>query len=163
MKAMLIKTKTGMAGATPEDQRAWEKFKKRLDRTKPGRYVSLEWSSPRSGKHHRKLFALIALIVENSEIYDTMERALIAIKLAAGYFDLHVDPVTGSLEKIPRSISFESMEQDVFNKFYEDAIHGVVTAVLPQLDRGECDQLLEKIISGWASKVPDYGDMVNYQ
>jgi len=159
MKAMLIKTAKGLAGATPEDQRAWETFKKRIDRTKQGGYISVEWASPRYGRHHRKLFALISLIVENSDIYDTKERALVAIKLASGYFDLYVDPVTGSLEKVPRSISYESMEQDDFNRFYEAAIHGVVTAILPQLNRGECDDLLEKIIKGWASHVPDFGEL----
>ncbi len=159
MKAMLIKTAKGLAGATPEDQRAWETFKKRIDRTKQGGYISVEWAAPRYGRHHRKLFALITLIVQNSDIYDTKERALVAIKLAAGFFDLYVDPRTGSLEKVPRSIAYGEMEQDEFDAFYSAAIHGVVTAILPQLDQAVCNDLLEKIIQGWAAHVPDFGDL----
>ena len=159
MKAMLIKTANGLAGATPEDQKAWEIFKKRIERTKTGEYLSVEWAAPRNGRHHRKLFALITLITENSEIYDTKERALVAIKMAAGYFDLYVDPLTGSLEKVPRSIAYEQMEQDDFNRFYEAALHGIVTAILPQLDRAHCNQMLRLINQSWASRVPDFGDL----
>lgn len=62
---------------------------------KPGQWLRLEWSSPRNGKHHRKLWALLTLLQQNSETYDMKEKAPVAIKLAADYFDPHVDPETG--------------------------------------------------------------------
>lgn len=161
MKAMLIRTTNGIAGATPEDDQAWSKFKRRLERFKRGEYIKVEWYVPRNPKHHRKLFALITLITENSEVYDTKERALVAIKMAAGFFDLYVDPVTGSLEKVPHSIAYDEMCQDDFDRFYDAAIHGVVTSIVPQMELTDaaCRQLLEKIIHGWASRVPDFGDL----
>lgn len=160
MKAMLIRTATGLSGATPEDHQAWIKFKERTAAMKQGQYVHVEWRLPRNGKHHRKLFALIQLIVKNSEIYQTPKQALVAIKLAAGYFEPHINPVSHALEMVPHSISFDEMEQEDFNKFYDAAIHGICTSILPQFDKATCQFLLEKIINGWASRVPDFGNLV---
>ena len=60
MKAMLISTATGLRGSTPADQDAWAKFKRKLETMKPGKWLRMEWSSPRNGPHHRKMFALLS-------------------------------------------------------------------------------------------------------
>ncbi len=149
MKAVLIKTDKGLRGSTPSDHDAWTKFKRRLDRMAPGTWLRLEWARPRHGAHHRKLFALLALIADNSETYDTPEKALNAVKLVAGYCDPVIHPVTGEMVPVPQSVSYESMDQDVFDRFYEAAIDGVVRHILPQFDRETADRLLEQIILGW--------------
>lgn len=150
MKAVLIKTPAGLRGSTPADQEAWAKFKRRLETMKAGKWLRFEWSSPRNGAHHRKLFALLQLITENSETYATTEKALIAVKLAAGHFDLMVDPRTGEIVQIPRSIDFESMGQEDFDAFYKAAVDGVLQYILPQLDEARAERLLDMIVEGWA-------------
>jgi len=149
MKALLIKTDKGLRGSTPADQDAWAKFRRRLETMKPGTWVRMEWARPRNGQHHRKLFALLQLVAENSETYDTPEKALVAVKLVTGYADPVIDPITGELIQVPRSIAYESMEQDDFDRFYEAAIDGVLRHILPQLDRETADHLLEQVILGW--------------
>lgn len=52
MKAVLIKTEKGLRGATPADQEAWGKFRRRLETMKPGTWLRVESSSPRNGNHH---------------------------------------------------------------------------------------------------------------
>lgn len=150
MKTVLIKTPSGLRGATPEDQDAWEKFKRKLETMKPGSWLRFAWSTPRNGKHHRKLMALIALVTENSETYRTQEQALVAIKLAAAYYDPHIDPRTGEVFPVVHSISFDAMGQEDFDKFYNAAIDGIVATILPQMDRETADKLLEMIIEGWS-------------
>lgn len=150
MKAMLIKTDNGLRGSTNADHEAWAKFKRRLETMKPGTWLRMEWAIPRNGPHHRKLFALLTLVSDNSETYDTTEKALTAVKLVAGYFDWCVHPITGELSQIPQSISFDAMKQHAFDKFYSDAIDGVIRHILPQFDRPQADRLLEMIIQGWA-------------
>lgn len=150
MKAMLLKTDKGLRGATPADHDAWTKFRRRLETMKPGTWVRMEWARPRNGQHHRKLFALLQLVSENSEIYDTPEKALVAVKLVTGHFDLMAHPVTGEIMQIPRSISYEAMEQDEFDKFYSAAIDGVLQHILPHLDAEKADRLIDLIIEGWA-------------
>jgi hypothetical protein len=98
MKAMLIRTDKGLHGATPDDHAAYAKFKRRLETMQPGKWLRLEWSAPRNGPHHRKMMALLNLITENSETYNTIPKALVAVKLAAGYFDPNVD-YAGALPK----------------------------------------------------------------
>lgn len=150
MKAMLIRTPTGVRGATPDDHAAWTKFRRRLETMKPGKWLRVEFSSPRHGKHHRKLMALLNLVTENSETYNTIDKALVAVKLCVGHFDLMVDPTTGEITRVPRSIAYESMDQDAFEAFYSHAIDAVLQHILPQMDRETADRLVDMVIEGWA-------------
>lgn len=150
MKAMLIKTPAGLRGATPKDQEAWGKFRRRLEIMKPGDWLRFEAARPRNGPHHRKLMALLSLVAENSETYTTVERALIAVKLIVGHFEPAVHPETGELIQVPKSIAYESMDQDEFDSFYSHAVDGVLQHILPQMDRDTADRLMEMIVEGWA-------------
>jgi len=150
MKAVLIRTPTGMRGATPDDQTAWAKFKRKLETMKPGGWMRFEWSTPRNGPHHRKFMALVTLVTENSEVYPTKEKALVAIKLAAAYFDPHIDPRTGEITNQVRSIAYDAMDQEEFEQFYSAALDGILAVILPQMDRDTADRLLEMILEGWA-------------
>lgn len=150
MKAMLLRTPNGLRGATPADHEAYCKFKRRLEAMKPGKWMRLEWSSPRNGPHHRKFMALVQLVTENSETYDTVAKALVAIKLAAGYFDPAVDPRTGEIVPVVQSISYDAMEQDDFDVFYSAALDGILQVILPTMDRATADRLLTMIVEGWA-------------
>lgn len=150
MKAMLLKTETGLRGATPTDHEAWCKFRRRLETMKPGTWLRMEWAAPRHGKHHRKFFALLNLVTENSETYNTIEKALVAVKLVTGYADPLIHPETGEITMIPRSIAYDNMDQDEFDQFYGAAIDGVLRHMLPQMDRAKADRLIDMIIQGWA-------------
>ena len=149
MKAVLVKTPAGLRGSTPADQAEWAKFRRRLETMRPGAYLRFEWSTPRNGAHHRKFFALLQLIAENSETYNTTEKALVGVKLTAGLFDLMAHPVTGEIIQIPRSVSFEAMGQEDFEAFYSNAIDAVLQHILPHLDREKADRLLDMIVEGW--------------
>lgn len=150
MKALLLKTDKGLRGSSPADQEAWTKFRRRLETMKPGTWLRMEWASPRHPKHHRKFMALLQLITENSETYDTVEKALVAVKLCVGHFDMAVDPTTGEITKVPRSISYENMKQEEFDVFYSQAIDAVLQYILAQMDRATADRLLDMVIEGWA-------------
>ena len=115
-----------------------------------GEYLRIEATKPRNGPHHRKLFALLKLVSENSETYDTTEKALVAVKLVSGYSEPLLDPITGKFVQLPKSISYESMDQDAFNSFYSAAIDGILAHILPHLDRNKFDKLLDMIVGEWA-------------
>lgn len=149
MKAVLVKTPTGLRGSTPDDHEAWCKFRRKLETMPPGAYMRFEWSTPRNGAHHRKFFALLQLITENSEVYDTADKALVGVKLATGLFEPAVHPLTGEIIQVPKSISFEAMGQEDFEAFYSNAIDAVLQHILPQLDRAKADRLLDMIVEGW--------------
>lgn len=150
MKAVLIKAPQGWRGATTADHDKYMRMRRRMATAKPSTWMRLESTVPRNGPQHRKLFALLQLIAENSEVYTTVERALVAVKLIVGHFDVGIDPTTGEVIKVPRSIDYESMEQDDFDSFYSHAIDGVLQHILPQFDQERADYLMEMIVEGWA-------------
>lgn len=150
MKCVLIRTAKGLRGATPADHEAWEKFRRKLEVMKPGAFLRFESATPRNGKHHRLFFALLQLVAENSETYNTPEKALVAVKLAAGYFDPMPDPRTGEIVPVLHSISYDAMDQDAFEKFYSAALDGVLQVILPTMPRETADHLMEMIVEGWA-------------
>lgn len=150
MKALLIKTPKGLRGATQADQEAWSKFRRRLETMKTGKWLRVEATMPRNGPHHRKFFALLQLIAENSETYNTVDKALVAVKLIVGHFEPCIHPETGELIQVPKSIAFESMDQDAFDKFYSAAIDGVLQHILPDMDQDTAERLMEMIVEGWA-------------
>lgn len=105
----------------------------------------LSYKQPRNIAHHRKFFSLVQAVVENSEVYDTRDKALDAIKLAAGHVDWIPRPDTGELVPRPKSISFESMDQGVFDEFYENAIRGVLRFIVPKMTRMDLEQAIEMV------------------
>jgi hypothetical protein len=151
MRAVILSTTRGICGATPADEDAFRKFKARILRlkSKPGQWLRIEFSTPRHGKHHRKFFALMQLIAENSEVYDTAEKALIAVKLCTGHLDLMPHPETGEIVQIPRSVSFESMGQEDFEAFYDAALKAVCAHIVPHLREADRDRILDEIAAGW--------------
>lgn len=150
MKAMLLKTPTGLRGSTPKDQELWAKLKRKLETMKAGTWLRMEWSTPRNGPHHRKMFALLTLVSENSEIYNTTEKALNAVKLAAAYYDPFIDPRTGEIIPLVKSVSYDAMPQEEFDVFYSAALDGVLQVILPTMTKDTADRLLDMIVEGWA-------------
>lgn len=154
MKIVLVRAEGGFVGATPDDQHDYERARRRMKNMKVGQFLRIEYSSPRNGKHHRKYHALLQLIMANSDVYDTIPKAHIAIKLAAGYFDVHIDPDSGEAAKVPHSIKYESMSQEDFSQFYQHALNGVLACILPQFDERTALRLLDEIVDGWITEAP---------
>lgn len=150
MKAMLVKSPEGLRGSTPADQDAWARFARKLEVMKPGTCLRMEWSRPRNGPQHRRLFALLQVVAESSEVYDTPEKALIAVKLAAGYCDDAIDPRTGNTVPVLRSIRYEAMDQQTFERFYAAAVDAVLQVILPAMDRTTLQRLIAMVEEGWA-------------
>ena len=134
-----------LVGWSEKDQQRLEKMRAKVKRLKPGESMILSYKQPRNVNHHRKFFSLVRAVMQNSEIYETEDIALDAIKLAAGHVDWIPHPETGEMIPRPKSISFESMDQSVFDEFYESAIRGVLRWIVPQMTRMDLDQAIEMV------------------
>lgn len=100
-----------------------------LGKTKLHQGVLIDPRRPRNIQHHRKLFALLNLAVDNwpGDEPITVEGLLGAIKLSVGHYET---VVTAKGEyRIPKSINFESMDQEQFTPFYDRAIE-IISRVL---------------------------------
>ena len=88
---------------------------------------------PRSPHHHRWWFALLHKVVSNSERWNDEEELLDVLKIAVG----HTKPVElldGTIYRLPKSISFSSMGEDVFQRFTKRALYvlGKMTGIDPE-------------------------------
>ena len=100
-----------------------------LRKTKLHQGVLIDPRRPRNIQHHRKLFALLNLAVDNwpGDEPTTVEALLGAIKLSTGHFDT-ITTAKGTY-RIPKSINFESMDQTAFEPFYSQAVQ-IISTVL---------------------------------
>lgn len=100
-------------------------------RTKLGQTVELKGRRPRNPAHHRKLFALLNILVDNTDHFANTEDALLAVKAATGLGRwMKVEGATRELF-YPDSIAFDAMPQAEFAEFYEKAVAAVIRWWLP--------------------------------
>jgi len=96
---------------------------------------------PRSSRQHRFFWALLQKVCENSEGYQKPEQLLVWLKVKLGYVK-EVKFHDGDVWWETQSISFNSMGQDEFRKFFDAAIDCIISNVIPGLGR---DDLLHEV------------------
>lgn len=144
--AEVVKMANGqLRGFGEADHNAYKRFRARVKRMGPGEFFTLSWKFARNLAHHRKFMALVTYVAQNSDVYDNKDKALVAIKIAAGHCDFVADPKGGGLVAVPKSISFDRMDQDAFDEFYEAAIRGVINHVLPHMNRVSMETALANV------------------
>jgi hypothetical protein len=118
------------AGFVPKSAAAREFHAK----TKLGQTIELKSRRPRNPAHHRKLFALLNILVDNTEHFANTEDALLAVKAATGLGRwVRVEGASRELF-YPDSIAFDAMPQAEFADFYERAVAAVIRWWLPVND-----------------------------
>lgn len=111
----LVKTEGGdLIGWGPNDHAY-------LHKLEAGECIECDTQKARNPGHHRKFFALLQDSFVNQDKYENMTDLLVALKLRCGWYDEHVTH-DGKLVYVPKSISWARMDQEVFGKFYGDAV-----------------------------------------
>ena len=105
-----------------------------------GREIKVSISHPRNPRQHRLLFALLKIVADNHEKYDTVDKVLLALKFATGQAECNV--VNDTVVWSPKSISFAAMGQDEFNIFFDLAIGAVTGWLLKGVTR---EQVLDEL------------------
>ena len=103
-----------------------------------GEIVSVEVTRPRNVAFHRKYFAMLNLVLQNQEHYQSVEDLLTVAKLRTGH--CHTVETKHGLVQIPDSISFAAMDEDSFANFYDRACAWVCEEVVPGLLRHDLDE-----------------------
>lgn len=125
----------------PADEKAAE-----LLRGMPmGEVVRVKITRPRNVAHHRKFFALLNLVYQNQERYESLEHLLVALKISVGHFETVVMP-SGQIIYTPKSIAFHNMDQGQFEQFYNLCIEKIVKHFLPNAtSKALRDEVLELV------------------
>lgn len=96
-----------------------------MSKIKAGREVILDIKLARHPKQHRTFFALLDKLVDNGGggIFDSVEQALTAVKVAIGEVDPTINADTGEVVYTLRSISFESCDQTRFSDIFDRTLN----------------------------------------
>lgn len=139
-KAPFIRRGLGMFPAGPEAMDI-------VTSIKDGAECMGSFKSARNIRQLRLFFAMLQVIVDNTEFFENVDQAKQAIKLATHEADIVVDE-TGKVFYVLRSLSCESMPQDRFNRFFDRSIHVILTKWIPDMDEGELRQEIEDMVDG---------------
>jgi len=130
----------------------WER--ERLMEIPEGRDLTVKITRTRSAKQHRLFWALMQKSVENHPYYVRGEQLVEWLKIRLGYVEEVMFHDGQMLTKVS-SISFGSMGQDAFQKFFNMALDVITGEVLPGTDREDLIREVEKMLGekiGWTSK-----------
>ena len=111
--------------------------------------VKLTWTRPRNIKFHNKFFAMLGIILKNQEHYQSMDELLGVCKLRIGHVTVIQTPQ--GEERLPKSISFASMDETQFSEFYDRAVDWTLSEVIPGLQRQHLDAEVEAELLGFAA------------
>ena len=109
-----------------------------------GKDLSIRVSRTRSAKQHRLFWALMQIVVDNHPFYMRGEQLVEWLKIRLGYVD-EIMFHDGSMMTKVSSISFTSMGQDEFQKFFNLALYIIITEVAP-ISKEQLLQELEAMI-----------------
>jgi hypothetical protein len=139
MKGVWRKTIGGLKPADAMAEEVWQAIPVNAE-------VMAEVTRPRSLGHHKKFFALLKLVYENQENYQSMDELLIAFKVALGHcYPVHLK--TGQVAMVPKSISFAKLDQIAFNEFWDKACSLVITKFLPGVNREDLEAEIMTMVS----------------
>lgn len=101
---------------------------------------------------HKKFFALVRLVYDNLPLplierwnIRSVDDMLRRFKRDLGYFDSYLNE-SGEREITYKSISFGQMDQQDFERFYDDCVNLVLYGYLPGIDRKDLIEEAERFM-----------------
>lgn len=125
-----------------------------LRRYAHGEVISVEVKKPRGYKFHKKLFAMLNIILHNQDHYQTVEELLTAAKFGVHHTEkmrVKRDGHVYELE-LPKSVSYAAMDDHEFADFYERVTQWVLTDVIPGLERRHLDEEVREALLGFVEE-----------
>ncbi len=107
----------GLMGVSEGDQRHYARFKRRLGELQPGDTLAFSYRPPRSPVFHRRHFAVLGEIFHNQEIFAGDYEFRKWAEMGAGHVAWVPGP-SGVPQAIPKSIDYESLDDDEFRELH---------------------------------------------
>ena len=109
-----------------------------LKRLKVGADVQVEVKRPRNVQFHRKWFAMARVVFDNQDIYEDFHAFRRELTMRAGWWEEHVH-LSGAISYTAKSIAFDKMDQDQFEKMYDKSITVAIENFIPGTDREDLE------------------------
>ena len=117
-------------------------------RLKLGDTVRVHVTRPRNLKFHRKFFEMINTAWEyQSEVtraffHDSIDGFRATLTIAAGFYDTVYNVTRGEWIQIPRSISFDKMDETEFSQVYNAVLNVICSNFLDEATKEEFNNIL---------------------
>lgn len=129
---------------------------------KDGQQVMVNIHSPRNIKHHNLFFSLLKMIVDAGAWDGTQESLRQAVLLQIGYVDV-VMKFDGTITYVPKSMKFESMPQEKFNRVFNRALWSISSVLLNMDDwEGLREDVYEAVEGNIGPRVREHNERYNY-
>lgn len=102
-----------LQGHGERGQKAYAKFRRRVEEMQPGDTLHFQWHEPRSPKHHGLFFAKLDALLDRQEQFDTDDKLRAWLTVGAGYCDFVPGP-TGRMVALPQSIAWHRLDEADF-------------------------------------------------
>lgn len=101
---------------------------------------------PRNLKAHRRYWALVNMVYQNTEGYASAELVHAHLKLLAGRCSPVVSKTTGETFLVPESISFSAMDEAEFQDFWARCIKAVCEHIIPGIKVDAVQYEIERVL-----------------
>jgi hypothetical protein len=116
MQVLITKDDSGhIVGFGEKGERAYARFKKRLEHLWPGELLSFAWNEPRSPGFHKMFFVMLNELFKQQEQFIDEDQMRAWLTVGAGYADFMPGP-KGRMMALPKSIKWEKMEDNEFRE-----------------------------------------------
>lgn len=119
--------------------------RKEIEKIAEGGDILVTIARARSGRQNSLYWSFIAKVAEGCG-YDSAQTLHNQVKAALGYADL-MQTLDGKVITVLRSTSFDDMEPEQFNEFFNKAIDLLCRDLLPHLSSDELKREIAEMIS----------------
>ena len=140
-----------LAGLDEKNERAYARFRNKLAGLQPGQTLAFEFKIPRSPRFHKLHFVMLAAFFKCQEVFNDTERMRKWLEVGAGHCDFVPGP-GGDLVALPRSISYEALDDAEFHEVHESVKAFLRTPhayrfLWPHLDDARGEEMVEAILN----------------
>jgi hypothetical protein len=100
---------------------------------------------PRSLKALNRYWALVDIILDNTDMFKAKEQVSDYLKLASGHCSPFMQRSTGEVYLLPNSINFDSLGEDEFQEVWSRIIDVVCKDILPGVTEDEINVEIQKL------------------
>lgn len=140
-----------LAGHGEKGGRAFARFQKAVRELEFGQTMRFSFKLPRSVPFHRRHFAVLNQVFEHQDQFVEEEAFRMWVQVGAGFCDLLPGP-RGKPVAIPKSISFEAMDDVQFSEHHASVINFLRTRhatrfLWPDLNDAMADDMIESLLN----------------
>lgn len=136
---LVLTPKRRIAPATSRDE-------ERLRIFRPGDLLPVRVTKPRNGGNHRRFFALLQFIADNHPRYNTVDAALLELKVRAHHYDEYITR-DGEIVFVPRSIAYDEVDEAEFREFFDRCIDVAASDLLDGVPAKRLNRYIDGVVA----------------